>query len=95
MFAPVPTIRTGPLAAARTASATLAMRGGDQRASARAEHLQIDVLVARVDRDHDRGLVIVGDQGRGEGGERGQTERGLGRRERNAARRRDADAQAR
>jgi hypothetical protein len=55
--------------------------------------LQIDVLMARVDGDHDRGLVVVRDQGRGVGGERGQAEGGLGRSERNPARRCDPDAQ--
>ena len=66
----------------------------DQRAAAGAEHLQIDVLVPRVDRDRERDRVVGGDVGRGEGRERGEAERRLAGRERDAARRRDADAQA-
>ena len=63
-------------------------------AAAGAEHLQIDVVVARIDRRHHRQRVVGGDEGRGEGRERRQADRRLAGGERDAARRGDADAQA-
>jgi hypothetical protein len=66
----------------------------DDAAAARPEHLQVDVLMPRVDRDRDAGAFVGGDMRRGEGCERRQSERGLARGERNAARRGNADAQS-
>ena len=83
--------RSPPRAAPRASGAS---RGATMRAPARAEHLQIDVIVARIDRRHHRQRVVGGDEGRGKGGERGEADRRLAGGERNAARRGDADAQA-
>jgi hypothetical protein len=65
-----------------------------QRAAAGAEHLQIDVIVTGVDRRHDRRQIVLRDMGGGEAGERRQADRRLAGGERNAARGRNADAQA-
>ena len=63
-------------------------------AAAGSEHLQVDVIVARIDdRDH-RQRVIGGDKGRGIGSERGQADRRFAGGERDPARGGDADAQA-
>ena len=83
--------------AGRRRAQRLAQRHDPRRhdgAAAGPEHLQVDVIVARVDdRDH-RQRVVGGDQGRGIGGERRQADRRLAGGERDAARRGDADAQA-
>ncbi len=93
ILAPVPTNRTAPTADARAASAAPAIRGATSVRPPGAEHLQIDVLMPGIDGDRDRGLVVGRDIGRGVGRERGEAERRLGGGERDAARRRDADAQ--
>ena len=49
-----PTMRAGPLSAARTASRSGAIRGGTSVAAAGTEHLHVDVLVPGVDHGHDR-----------------------------------------
>ena len=58
---------------------------GNQRAPADAEHLQIDVIVAGIDCRHHVRAVVLGDQGGRERGERGETDRRLPRRQRDAA----------
>ena len=65
-----------------------------ERAPAGAEHLQIDVIVPRIDRRHHGGGVVLGDVRRREAGQRRQADGRLAGGERDAARRRDADAQA-
>ena len=44
--------------------------GRNQRAAAGAEHLQVNVIVACIDRHHHRQRVVGGDQWRGKGGQR-------------------------
>ena len=66
----------------------------NQRAAAGSEDLEIDMIVPRIDRDGHRDGVVLVDVGRGIGRQRGESDRGLLRRERNAARRRDADARS-
>ena len=65
----------------------------NQRAPAGAEHLQIDVVVAGIDRGHHVRAVVLGDQRGGKAGERGEADRRLSGRERDAARGRYPHAQ--
>ena len=66
----------------------------DDGAAARREHLHVDVLMPRIDRDGDAGGFVGRDMRRGECGKRGQAERRLAGGERDAARRGDADPQS-
>ncbi len=66
----------------------------DQRTAVAADHLEIDLIVAGIDRRDHRMLAALADHGRGIGRQRGDADRYLVSRERNAARRREADAQS-
>ena len=70
------------------------MPGRHQRAAAGSEHLQVDVVVPRIDRRHDRQRVVGGDQWRGESRQCRQPDGGFAGGERDAARRGNADTQA-
>ena len=67
--------------------------GRNKRAPAGAEHLQIDVVVAGIDRGHDVRAVVLGDQRGAEGGEGGEADRRLSRCQRDAAGGRNPDPQ--
>jgi hypothetical protein len=64
------------------------------RYAVRREHLEVDLLVARIDRRNDRVIGARGDVRRREGGQRREPDRGLSGGERNASRGGNADAQA-
>ena len=82
-------------AAARTASASGESRGAVCVRAAGAENLQVDVRMPRVDRGDHRHGFVGGHMRSRIGGERRQAHGRLPRRERDAARGRDANAQAR
>ena len=67
----------------------------DDDAAAGAEDLQVDMIVPRIDRGDDRDRIVGGEMRRRIGGERRHADDRLVGGERNAARRGDADAQAR
>ncbi len=64
----------------------------DQRTAVAADDLEIDLAVPRIDRRDHRRLTAFADDGRRIGRQRGDADRRLASRERNAARRRQADA---
>ena len=66
----------------------------DQRAAVAAHHLEINLVMPRIDRGDDRMLAVLADDGRGIGGQRGQPDHRLVGGKRNAARGGKSDAQS-
>jgi hypothetical protein len=93
--AAVPTMRGAPDVETRSASRNGVTRGETTVRPPGPKTLQIDVVVACIDRRDHRKRIVGRDERRGKGSERRQTDGRLASRESNSTRRGDSDAQAR